>query len=305
MIRQDNTSHTSSHTSSMVWLVLFSILIILSVITNTAHTVSILARRQFSLPHLVLATFFLVNLVDYTLLISEFSVSEEHQYPYSQAACTAQQTVQHVTPLLTGTAVIIYSQVTLSPRHTDTARPARLVISLVLAALLLILLLPSVFFSEVAVYPSTATYCVIDLSGLANKMGLDVNIVTALYFILYKSVLAYWLPLLLTAIPLVKTLKNINFSDEKYSSQSLSLTVVISFFVFHLPLATLHLTRYSLGQEQGQAWTVQVLHSLFLLLSFFFHIFRPVACLVLSSDGRQTVKTGGYHQVDSQAQLAA
>ena len=246
MIRQDNTSHTSSHTSSMVWLVLFSILIILSVITNTAHTVSILARRQFSLPHLVLATFFLVNLVDYTLLISEFSVSEEHQYPYSQAACTAQQTVQHVTPLLTGTAVIIYSQVTLSPRHTDTARPVRLVISLVLAALLLILLLPSIFFSEIAVYPSTATYCVIDLSGLANKMGLDVNtqhIVTALYFILYKSVLAYWIPLLLIAFPLVKLMKMVNTDADKNLKISLSVAVGVSFLIFNLPLASVRAVR--------------------------------------------------------------
>lgn len=170
-----------------------------------------------------------------------------------------------------------------------------------MVALLILLLLPSLLFAEIAVYSSTTRYCVIDLSGLANRVGLDINsqhILTALYFILYKSVLPYWVPLSLTILPVVKMMKKINFSDDKYFSQSLSLTIVTSFFVFNLPLAILEVTRHahSLSQHH-QAWTIQVLQSLFLLLSFFYHIFRPVACLVLNSS--EIVKIGGYQHVQT------
>ena len=106
--------------------------------------------------------------------------------------------------------------------------------------------MPSVFFSEIAVYPSTATYCVIDLSGLANKMGLDVNtqhIVTALYFILYKSVLGYWIPLLLIAFPLVKLMKMVNTDADKNLKISLSVAVGVSFLIFNLPLASVRAVR--------------------------------------------------------------
>ena len=301
------SANSSDSDSNMVWIILFSLVIFISILSNSLYIFSNLKRR--CLTHTLLSVFFLINLLDYVLLVLEFSFDQSGQFSYSDSLCSLYQLLVEASPLLTAATLVflVYQAWGLGWLASISSWTTVIGSTLTLITFML-MLMPSVFFSEIAVYPSTATYCVIDLSGLANKMGLDVNtqhIVTALYFILYKSVLAYWLPLLLTAIPLVKTLKNINFSDEKYSSQSLSLTVVISFFVFHLPLATLHLTRYSLGQEQGQAWTVQVLHSLFLLLSFFFHIFRPVACLVLSSDGRQTVKTGGYHQVDSQAQLAA
>ena len=241
----------------------------------------------------------------------DFSLAEENHYPYSDHACAVYQLLHHCSPLLTATALITFSRLTLSspaqPLHQQTNNKSRhfkrIFLSLALAALLILLHLPSVLFSEIAVYPSTASYCVIDLSGLASRVGLDLNsqhILTAIYFILYKSVLPYWVPLTLTVLPVVRMMKKINFSDDKYFSQSLNLTIVTSFFVFNLPLAMLELTRHamisSLSQHH-QAWTIQVLQSLFLLLSFFYHIFRPLACLVLNSS--DIVKIGGYQQVQT------
>merc|ERR1711953_1325299 len=300
--------------SSMVWIILFSLLILLSIITNTAHLVSSLARRQFTLPQLVLASFFLLNLLDYGLLVFEFSLTEENHFPYSEHACAVYQLLHHCSALLTATALLTFSRLTmrgpeqlLQPNKTHNLR--RISLALAVAVLLLLLLLPSVLFSEIAVYPSTARYCVIDLSGLASRIGLDTNsqqVLTAVYFMLYKSVLPYWVPLALTVLPVVKMMKKINFSDDKYFSQSLNLTIVTSFFVFNLPLALLELTRHALISSHSghhQAWTIQVIQSLFLLLSFFYHIFRPVACLVLNSS--EIVKIGGYQQVQPGGEQSA
>ena len=293
-------------TSSMVWIILFSLLIFLSIIINTAHQLSSLARRQFSLAQLVLALFFLLNLLDYALLVFEFSLAEEKHYPYSEDACAVYQLLHHSSPLLTATALLAFTRVTIACPANKSDNIKKIIISLLVVATVTALLVPSVLFSEIAVYPSTARYCVINLSGLATRVGLDINILTSIYFILYKSVLPYWVPLALTALPVVKMMKKINFSDDKYFSQSLNLTIVTSFFVFNLPLALLELTRHALISSHSghhQAWTIQVLQSLFLLLSFFYHIFRPVACLVLNSS--EIIKIGGYQQVQPGGEQSA
>jgi len=298
MIRQESKT---THTSSLVWIILFSLLIILSVISNTVHLISSLLRRQFNLPHLLLAAFFLINLLDYALLVLELSVDHDGQYPYGEVACAAQQLLKHASPLLTASAIVLFSEVTLSD-HQRSLWATR-ILSLLGLTVLLTLLLPSIFYSEIQIYENNTSFCLIDLSGVGNKMGLDIktqHIVTALYFILYKSVLPFWLPLFLTAIPLVKMIKRIKFSDDKYFSQSLHLTILISFFVFNLPLAILELTRHI--SPHLQSWTLQVLNSLFILLTFFFHIFRPVACLVLRSEN--CPKTG-YQQVDNPGEQSA
>ena len=311
-LNMDNNNN--SLTSSLVWIILFSLLIILSVISNTAHLLSSLARRQFSLPQLVLFSFFLVNLLDYALLVFDFSLAEENHFPYSEHACAVYQLLHHCSPLLTATALLTFSRLTLTcpalnrqTTNNKTERNKKIFLSLVVAATLILLLLPSLIFSQIAVFPSTARYCVIDLSGLASRVGLDItsqHILTAIYFILYKSVLPYWVPLSLIVLPVVKMMKKINFSDDKYFSQSLNLTIVTSFFVFNLPLALLEVTRQAMIylSPHQQAWTIQVLQSLFLLLSFFYHIFRPVACLVLNSS--EIVKIGGYQHVQTAGESA-
>jgi len=297
------SANSSDSDSNMVWIILFSLIIFISILSNSLYILSNLRRR--CLTHTLLAIFFLINLLDYVLLILEFSFDQKGQFLYSEGFCSLYQFLVQTSPLLTAVTMVylIYQAWGLNCLSSRSSL-STVIISTV--TLILVMLMPSIFFSEIAVYPSTASYCVIDLSGLANKVGLDINthhVVTAIYFILYKSILTYWTPLLLTAVPLIKMMQKINFSDDKYFSQSLNLTIVISFFVFNLPLAILEVSRHTC--DQSQTWTVQVLSSLFLLLSFFFHIFRPVACLVLRSDNLESLKTSGYHQVETVGEQSA
>merc|ERR1711953_100901 len=280
--------------SSMVWIILFSLLILLSIITNTAHLVSSLARRQFTLPQLVLALFFLLNLLDYGLLVFEFSLTEENHFPYSEHACAVYQLLHHCSALLTATALLTFSRLTmrgpeqlLQPNKTHNLR--RISLALTVAVLLLLLLVPSVLFSEIAVYPSTARYCVIDLSGLASRIGLDINsqhVLTAVYFMLYKSVLSYWLPVLLIVLPLVKMMKLVNTDADKNLKISLSVAVGFSFIIFNFPLAAVTAVRQIiLIRSAPMAYNTYVLdiaESLLKLLSYFYHVFRPLVCLVLA-----------------------
>ena len=268
VISEDNTTgpgpglnmENSSLTSSMVWVILFSLLILLSIIANTAHLLSSLARRQFTLPQLVLATLFLLNLLDYGLLVMEFSLTkEEPHYPYSQHACAVYQLLSSSSPLLTATALLTFSRLTItcqdhhqqlnqqeSQQLNKTDNVRKILLALVVAALLILLLLPSVLFSEIAVYPSSARYCVIDLSGLAGRLGLDINsqhVITAVYFMLYKSVLSYWLPVLLIVLPLVKMVRLVNTDADKNLKISLSVAVGVSFIIFNFPLAVVTAVR--------------------------------------------------------------
>lgn len=74
--------------SGLVWILLFSILIGLSLITNSLYIVAVAANpRKRTVPHILVCLFFLVNLVDYGLLIFEFTLGLSHQYPYSESSC--------------------------------------------------------------------------------------------------------------------------------------------------------------------------------------------------------------------------
>merc|ERR1719367_921958 len=105
--------------------------------------------------------------------------------------------------------------------------------------LVMMLLIPSLMFSEVAVYPSGARYCVIDMSSLGVMVGMDItsqHIVTAIYAILYRAVLAFWLPALIVIFPVINMFKMINTEEDKNLSISLSIAIAISYIVFNFPL---------------------------------------------------------------------
>ena len=305
-LKFESANSSDSSESNMVWIILFSLLIFISVLSNSLYILYNIRRRCVT--HTILSVFFLLNLLDYVLLIIEFSSEHPGQFSHSEAWCSLYQLLLQTAPLLTSITIVFLLYQAWGLRCLSST-PALLTLVISTTTLVLWLLVPSVLFSEIAVYPSSARYCVIDLSGLAGRLGLDINsqhVITAVYFMIYKSVLPYWIPLALTVLPVVKMMKKINFSDDKYFSQSLNLTIVTSFFVFNLPLALLELTRHALISSHSghhQAWTIQVLQSLFLLLSFFYHIFRPVACLVLNSS--EIVKIGGYQQVQPGGEQSA
>jgi len=282
------SANSSDSDSNMVWIILFSLVIFISILSNSLYIFSNLKRR--CLTHTLLSVFFLINLLDYVLLVLEFSFDQSGQFSYSDSLCSLYQLLVEASPLLTAATLIflVYQAWGLGWLASISSWTTVIGSTLTLITFML-MLMPSIFFSEIAVYPSTATYCVIDLSGLANKMGLDVNtqhIVTALYFILYKSVLAYWIPLLLIAFPLVKLMKMVNTDADKNLKISLSVAVGVSFLIFNLPLASVRAVRQiilirSAPMAYNEKYVLDIAESLLRLLSFFYHIFRPLVCLVL------------------------
>ena len=237
------SANSSESESNMVWIILFSLLIFISVLSNSLYILYNIRRRCVT--HTILSVFFLLNLLDYVLLIIEFSSEQPGQFSHSEAWCPLHQLLLQTAPLLTSvTIVFLIYQAWGLPSLSRT--PALLTLIISTTTILLWLLVPSVLFSEIAVYPSTARYCVIDLSGLASRIGLDIDsqhVLTAVYFMLYKSVLTYWLPVLLIVLPLVKMLKLVNTDADKNLKISLSVAVGVSFIIFNFPLAAVTAVR--------------------------------------------------------------
>merc|ERR1711874_824280 len=280
------SANSSESESNMVWIILFSLLIFISVLSNSLYILYNIRRRCVT--HTFLSVFFLLSLLDYVLLIIEFSSEHPGQFSHSEAWCSLYQLLLQTAPLLTSvTIVFLIYQAWGLPSLFRT--PALLTLIISTTTILLWLLVPSVLFSEIAVYPSTARYCVIDLSGLATRVGLDIHsqhILTALYFILYKSVLSYWVPVLLTLVPLVKMLKLVNTDADKNLKISLSVAVRVSFIIFNFPLAAVTAVRQiilirSAPMAYNEKYVLDIAESLLKLLSYFYHVFRPLVCLVL------------------------
>ena len=227
----------------MVWIILFSLLIIISVLSNSLYILYNIRRRCVT--HTILSVFFLLNLLDYVLLILEFSSEHPGQFSHSEAWCSLYQLLLQTSPLLTSITIVFLLYQAWGLRCLSST-PALLTLVISTTTLVLWLLVPSVLFSEIAVYPSSARYCVIDLSGLAGRLGLDINrqhVITAVYFMLYKSVLSYWLPVLLIVLPLVKMVRLVNTDADKNLKISLSVAVGVSFIIFNFPLAVVTAVR--------------------------------------------------------------
>merc|ERR1719317_1315420 len=104
----------------------------------------------------------------------------------------------------------------------------------------------------------------------------------AVFFLIYKSLLTYWLPLLLVLYPLIKLVKMVNtVTDTEY-------TVTITFAV----------TISNIPASSTTVWIINVFHSLSLQISFFFHIFRPLVCLVIDQESRPNLCRRSYRQVE-------
>jgi len=119
--------------------------------------------------------------------------------------------------------------------------------------------------------------------------------------LLYQALLPYWLPACLACLPLAKLARLPQSGGEKQHSVSLALVTTVSFAVFHLPLASLGLTRSLLSVcgtriSPHALWIFRVLRSLARLISLFQHVFRPLACHVLGGEiGGGREEPGPHH----------
>jgi len=287
---------SAGSSSSLVWVILFSMLILASVTLNTVFILSVILSRQCSPTHLLIIAFFLINLLDYALLLFEFSLGPTLRFVYSEGSCSFYQLVIQAAPLLAAATFIL---LILSALPTAAPRPSTVLKRLLVGVLVALLLsLPSLAFSGLAVYPSGARHCVLDLGGVGAEMGLptkDLQLPTAIYYLVLRALLPFWVPMLLLPV-LWKRLKNKAGSSPIIS---LPLTVAISHVIFLAPLALVLTARYLLAASQlpltsRASFTLDVLSSLALLVSYFLHLFRPLTALVLEPSLRSSLTTSPY-----------
>ena len=118
-------------------------------------------------------------------------------------------------------------------------------LSLLLSALTL-LCIPTLLYSGLAVYPSGARYCVMDLAGVASWAGMPMErqqMATALYYLMYKPVLGYFVPVCLLIGPLVKMGRLVNTTMDDKCNITLIITITVSYGVFNLPHVSIMFVR--------------------------------------------------------------
>ena len=244
-LKFEDQSSNDSESSSVIWVILFTLLMILSVLSNAIYIVS-LATRKVTTTRIIISCFFVINLLDYSLIIFEFSLGPDNQFSYTDMSCALYQLLLQLSPMLSSAALLLLVlQASLTSRLFSTT--SSILVS-VIASLMVILLLvlPTLLYSEVAVYPSSARHCVVDMSGVGASLGLDItrqHITTAIYNMIYKAGLTFWLPALIILLPLVRMVRMVNTEVDADLRVSLSLAVAASFLVFYFPLATVTTVR--------------------------------------------------------------
>ena len=244
-LKFEDQSSNDSESSSVIWVILFTLLMILSVLSNIIYIVS-LATRKVTTTRIIISCFFVINLLDYSLIIFEFSLGPDNQFSYTDMSCALYQVLLQLSPMLSSAALLLLVlQASLSSR-LFTSASSILVAVMATLALILLLVVPTLLFSEVAVYPSSARHCVVDMSGVGASLGLDItrqHITTAIYNLVYRAGLTFWLPVLIILLPLVRMVRMVNTEVDSDLRVSLSLAVAASFIVFYFPLATVTTVR--------------------------------------------------------------
>ena len=312
--------------SSLVWLVLYSAVILLSLVTNTLHILGIILTRRLSSLNTLLILIFVINILDFCVLAFEFSLGPENQFPFTTKSCSVYQAMGQTASFLSSVYLVLFCLFSTNLK----AKQQHLTCSLLsVTVLTLLLLVPTLLYSEVAVYPSSARHCVVDMSGVGAGLGLDItrqHITTAIYNIVYKAGLPFWLPAVILSLPLVKIARTPNSEKNDMDLQNtLTFSLALSFIIFGLPHAALISARYAeemlsqvikstmiynyyftarhgmtvLRVDVGSSvsWILQVLQSFFQLLLYFFHVFRPLACIILDSENIKPLPFRGNYRI--------
>ena len=231
--------------SSLVWIILFSAIILLSLITNSIHILSVILSRRLSSLNALLMLIFVNNILDYSVLAFEFLLGPDNQFPFSSQSCAVFQALGQTSSLLSSFYLVIYCLNSTKLK----SKSSQILVPLVLVTVSTILLLvPTLLYSEVAVYPSSARHCVVDMSGVGASLGLDItrqHITTAIYNMLYMAGLTFWLPALILVLPLVKITRKYHLNKSQVDLQDiLTFSLGMSFIMFSLPHAALISARY-------------------------------------------------------------
>merc|ERR1712032_680014 len=269
--------------SSLVWVIMFSILMTFSIISNVFYIFSFIhTKRKPTVIHLLIFFFFIINLLEYLSLVLDWSSSwsPETREP-SASLCSLFMFLTQVTAILRSSTALmlvyfIYFPIT---RSLTT-------LSLVLRTSLLLLtsLLASTLVSAPAILFSR-----LDASNGCSLNTADKTVFNQMGLLFYNSVLPYLLPLTVLTLPLVKMMRLVNTPGDKEGMATIAMVTVTSFMVFYTPLASLIFIKDVLQVglfpvSEHSMWIVKILQSLFLLITYFFHVFRPLACFLLDPE---------------------
>ena len=235
--------------SSTVWIILFFILMLLSVVTNTIYVVGIFkSKKNISPIHVLLCSFFLINLVDYALLIFEFYHGPDSNYHFSHCACAFYQFIEQGNPLLyIGVILLLVYQTYMTATHpaTETRTLTNLFLQFLFVIISsLFLSIPPTLYSKVTTSSNTSSHCTLDLSSSDEDTSDADKALTAVFLLIFKSVLPYWLPLAMISVPIIRIIRMDKILADKQLDVSMAVTVTLSFVVFHLPYYSAVFTRF-------------------------------------------------------------
>jgi len=275
-----------------VWVVLFGLVMTLSILANMVLVISVLQmkKKRQNLVYLLLILLFLVNLVDYGLLIFEFSLGLEHEYPHGKAPCAVYQTVSKGNPIVQALVILLlvfYTSNQFAVRKSRDCGAAghRLgtpaLIGLFLSGLTVIyglLALPTAAFAKIVIVEDKR-YCEIEVGEGQKEISI--------YYLVYSAVLSYWLPLLLSITPMIRLAKVAN--SDKYPEVTVVLATASSFFLFYSLHGCIVLVRHSLDAvgitlDTHHSWMIKVGQSLLWLVAYFWHVTRPLLVFLMDPE---------------------
>lgn len=282
-----------------IWVVLFGVVMAASVAANGYLCVCVCqSKKKQNLVYFLLILVFLVNLADYGLMVFDFSLGVEHQYPHGQIACSVYQTVSKVNPVIQASIMLILA--TYASKHYNnqgtpegggrelSIKMASAIIAMILIFLYGVLAIAPANFATIVTIEGQR-YCEIITSG-----NHQTNI--SIFYLTYSAVLCFWLPLMLCFAPMIRLAKTNR--PDKYPEVSVVLATVTSFFVFYFLHGCVVLIRHTMDAigmdlDHHHLWMIKVAQSLLWLVAYFWHVTRPILAFLMDSDLRGRGCGGG------------
>lgn len=178
----------SSTLGGWVWIALFGLLMLLSLLANVAFIFSVSQskkKQSTALVYFLHVLLFAINLMEYCILIFDFSRGLEHQYAYGQVACAFYQATAKSLPILQAAIVVIMLFVVHNKFNTWLCSA---LITTGLLGLFATLAIVTGYFSDI-VNVDGKRYCEIEVSGHQQEISI---------YYLVHCILSYWLPLLVS-----------------------------------------------------------------------------------------------------------
>jgi len=279
---RDANHMSEGSASDTVWILLFALILAISAVLNITYIISIvITKNNMTVLRLLISHFFLYNILEYVALILEnVSVNGELLLSPSRSVCHLYEILSIAAGYLnTGTLLLLLSFATNSKCGASVAS--------VIKATSLMALMVIVTLGSLAIFPGNEAICPADRTmSIQNTLMEKLSLQRYVYIRFSEAIFAFWLPLVIL-IPLIGKLMTRQDSEfKKPHEYDLIIVLLLSYGVFNMPkyiilsircVLLMNFTEMSISEE----WHLQVLSSLSLVISFFWHLFRPSACLLL------------------------